>query len=278
MKPSLNIFSVIIIAIIIGSCAENKKQRDTRNLSWYQINMDARGKTVNIGLFQAYQPLQTYLDELSKDELLTSLKIQPQISILHQGDSIGAMDILIGDMAQMMQLKSANQLLTPIFSKINTCELVMKEKPAYREWMNVTDNFFVPWLSTLPKIESKVWENQSRFRTLNDAFQLAQNSILINQHPDADPEKSKQYIEQLQLKSRSNEVELENQLSEAQLNLPIFIGVHKDSKAKAASLVTIDSMIKIAGQRDDLIGVTEQPELKASIHPQWMLRILQIAD
>ncbi|MFN4123124.1 MAG: hypothetical protein ACK4GL_07450 [Flavobacteriales bacterium] len=273
MKYIINVLTFTLLLILTSSCAENKKQRDTRNLSWYQINMDARGKTVRIGLFKAYQPLMAFLEDLGKDELLTNLKIKTEISVIEQDDSTGTMDIFIGDIAHMMELKSANQLLTPVFSKINTCDLVMKEKPTYREWMNVTDNFFVPWLSTLPEIESKVWESQARFRKLNNAFQLAQNSILINQHPDAEPEKSIHFLEQLQAISLTN-----NQFGKALFYLPIFVGVNRDSKAKAASLVAIDAMIKMAAQRDQLLGVAEDPELKASIHPQWMIRILELAE
>lgn len=265
---------LFLLILLLFSCADSKKQRDTRNLSWIQITMDAKAKHLNVGIWTDYLHLVPYFDALQNDETVKALRIKATFEAIQHKDSLYKYDFYIGDYLQMTELHQQFGLLTPSFSKLNACEQEMRNNSSYKEWMNITDNNFIPWLvspiTNLMEISSNEY---SRLRLFHNVFTLNDQKENFIQHPDVYPQWRDTVQASLQNLAIGNE-EFSDTIP--LFNLPIFIGVNQGSKAKAASLVLADAMMRLANENEQLNGVMEFPERKPSFHPEWMKKIIAI--
>jgi len=265
---------------LIVSCSSDKKQRDTRNLTWYEINMDARNKHVKVGIHKDFIELKQYVLNALDSTLMAKMNISVDVSTYDSVPDLDVFDITIDDLPTMLNLKAQDKLLKPIFTKLAFAEREMKKNSEYRKWIDITENHFVPFVYFEPIYEqnesmiSSINKNLSlilAFKTVQDKEQLKSSSNLNRLFADSILNNVKQELRNVQKGS----IKHQKQGSE-NLNNPLYIAVSKTSKVKAASLVIANLLLEGFLFNEAFMSISNHPEIQASFHKDWYLAIEQL--
>lgn len=262
---------------MLASCSSDKKQRDTRNLTWFEINMDARNKHVKVGIHKDFIELQQNVLNALDSTLMAKMRISVDVSTYESEPDLEAFDIIVDDLPTMFNLKAQDKLLKPIFTKLAFTERAMKENNAYRKWIDLTENHFVPFVYFEPVFEQNIDLMSSTNKNLNLilAFETVQDKEQFKSSSNLNRSLADSILNNVKHELRDvlkGSIKHQKQGSE-NLNNPIYIAVSKTSKVKAASLVIANLLLENFLLNEAFIAISNHPEIQPSFHKDWYLEL-----
>jgi hypothetical protein len=273
MNKIIALFTLFALMFVWQACPSSKKQRDTRNLSWYQIISDGKNKQVEIGVNENFPELIALIEEKSKNEILKKLSIEVKVSAYSSLTQIEQFDLLVDDIGNMNLLAKQNLLVNPVFSKIVTCDQKMKEDPNYKAWLDLTKNQFVPLVNYEPVFENGDADNPGKNRNsfLLIAYELPENPEYFRQSPEVDVQKANELVDAAKNKLEESPFPKVYHASQNGMNLnnPLFLGIPKSSSNIAAAMLVTDALINEIANDQQFISIILQPEIKPSFQKNW---------
>jgi len=279
MNKIIALITMVALMFVWQACPSSKKQRDTRNLSWYQIISDGRNKQIEIGVNENFPELIALIEEKSKNEILKKLSIEVKVSAYYSLTQIEQFDLLVDDIGNMNLLAKQNLLVNPVFSKIASCDQKMKEDPNYKAWLDLTKNQFVPLVNYEPVFENGDADNpvKNRNSILLIAYQLPENPEYFRQSPEVDAQKANELVDAAKNKLEESPFPKVYHASQNGVNVnnPLFLGIPKSSSKIAAAMLVTDALInKIAGD-EQFISIYNRPDIKPTFQKNWYELLFQ---